>query len=214
MYNVLIEDVDHLPWPIIVTGNSCPDGHVIAPHRHRRGQLSSSASGVFILTTDEGTWVMPPQRGLWIPSTTKHRVRSVRKVNMQSLYLEPKDIPQMPRRCQAVGISPFMRGLLTEALNLPHEYDFDGRAGALMELIRHEMQQMPILPLALPFSSHGALATRCCAFVQQPNVRETIDDWSAAMGMSRRTFTRFFKQKTGHSFMHTSLVFRKICSHV
>lgn len=144
---------------------------------------------------------MPPQRGLWIPPATEHAVRSVGEVNMQSLYLEPDAILQMPKNCQVVGISPFLRSLFTEALDLPYEYDLDSRAGALMELIRHEMQQLPILPLSLPFPSRGVLAARCREFAQRPNVHETIDEWSAAMGMSRRAFTRFFKQETGLSFM-------------
>lgn len=174
---------------------------MIPPHQHRRGQLISSATGVIVLTTDTGTWVMPPQRGLWIPPATEHWVRAVGGVNTQSLYLEPGVIPDMPAHCQVVGISPFMRSLLTEALKLPLEYEEDGRAGALMALICHEMRQLPILPLSLSYPTHGPLAMRCRQFIQHPNVHETIDDWSATLGMSRRAFTRFFKQETGLSFM-------------
>ena len=43
------------------------DGHVIAPHRHRRSQLLYGASGAVMVTTAFGTWVVPPQRGMWIP---------------------------------------------------------------------------------------------------------------------------------------------------
>lgn len=187
--------------PIIIIGNHVPDGYLIPPHRHRRGQLISSTTGVMVLTTDTGTWVVPPQRGLWIPPKTEHRVRAVGVVNTQSLYLEPDAIPEMPQCCQVVGISPFMRSLLTEAINLPMDYGPDGRAGALMELIRHEMRQLPILPLSLSYPTHEALAARCRQFVQHPHVHETIDEWSAALGMSRRAFTRLFKQETGLSFM-------------
>lgn len=144
---------------------------------------------------------MPPQRGLWIPPAMEHAVRSVGEVNMQSLYLEPDAIPQMPKNCQVVGISPFMRSLIIEALNLPPASDLDNRGLALMALIHHEMQQLPVLPLSLPFPVHGQLSARCREFAQQPNVHETIDEWSAALGMSRRAFTRFFKQQTGLSFM-------------
>lgn len=188
-------------WPIVLLGNNLPDGKVIPPHRHRRGQLISSATGVMVLTTNTGTWVVPPQRGLWIPPNTEHRVRAVGVVNTQSLYLEPGAIPQMPEHCQVVGISPFMRSLLTEAVNLPLEYEQNGRAGALMELIHHEMRQLPILPLSLPYPLHEPLSARCREFLQRPDVHETIDSWSAALGMSRRAFTRLFKQETGMSFM-------------
>ena len=201
MRDACIEDVDHMRLPIIVIGNSFPHGHLIPPHYHRRGQLISSATGVIVLTTHAGTWVMPPHRGLWIPPATEHRVRAIGVVNTQSLYLEPDAIPQLPKCCQVVGISPFMRSLLTEAVNLPVNYGAESRASAVMELIRHELRQMPILPLSLPYPSHSALAARCRDFAQQPNAHETIDEWSSALGMSRRAFTRLFKQETGLSFM-------------
>ena len=38
----------------------------------------------------------------------------------------------MPEHCQVVGVPPFMRSLLAEAVRLPGEYDLHGRAGALM----------------------------------------------------------------------------------
>lgn len=120
---------------------------------------------------------------------------------MQSLYLEPDAAPGMPKRCRVVGISPFMRSLMTEALDLPLEYDLDGRGGALMALIQHEIRQLPELPLSLPYPAHKALATRCRQFLQQPVVHDTIDDWSKALGMSRRAFTRLFRRETGLSFV-------------
>ena len=201
MRGVHIDTVDHVPRPIIAIGTQYPDGHFIAPHQHRRGQLISSASGVIVLGTPEGTWVMPPQRGMWIPPATEHNVRMVGAVSMQSFYLEPDAVPNMPTHCQVVGISPFMRSLMTEALNLPLEYELEGRAGALMELIQHEMQQLPVLPLSLQYPTHGPLAERCRQFVQRPSIHATIDDWSQALGMSRRAFTRLFRRETGLSFM-------------
>lgn len=201
MRAIHIKDVEHVQRPIIVLGAHLPDGHTIPPHQHRRGQLISSATGVIVLTTDTGAWVMPPQQGLWIPPATEHRVRAVGVVNTQSLYLEPGVVPDMPTHCQVVGISPFMRSLLAEAMSLPLEYELNGRAGALMALICHEMRQLPILPLSLSYPKHGPLAVRCRQFIHRPDVHETIDDWSMALGMSRRSFTRLFKQETGLSFM-------------
>jgi AraC-like DNA-binding protein len=198
--DIHIDTVEDAPRPIIAIGHRYPAEHVIAPHQHRRGQLISGATGVIVLGTPEGTWVMPPQRGMWIPPATVHDVRMVGEVSMQSLYLEPDAVPGMPERCQVVAISTFMRSLLTEALELPLEYDLDGRPGALMSLIRHEVRELPVLPLSLPYPVHEALAARCRRFVQRPDIHETIDDWSKALGMSRRAFTRFFRRETGLSF--------------
>lgn len=201
MKNIRVEAVDHIPSPILAIGNSYPDGHVVAPHQHRRGQLISCASGVIVVATSAGAWVTPPQRGVWIPPATMHEVRMLGAVSMQSLYLEPDTVPGLPERCQVVGISPFMRGLMTEALDLPAEYGAESRGGALMALIRHEMRELAILPLALPYPASAALAARCRAFAQRPDIHARIDEWSDALGMSRRAFTRFFRAETGLSFV-------------
>ena len=124
--------------------------------------------------------------GMWIPPATEHQVRIVGAVCMQSLYMEPNATLGMPNRCQVVGISPFMRSLMTEALSLPLEYELEGRAGAMMELIQHEMQQLPVLPLSLSFPTHGPLSALCRQFVEQPNIHETIDAWADALSVSRR----------------------------
>jgi AraC-like DNA-binding protein len=199
--NIHIDRVDGTPRSIVAVGNDYPDGHVIEPHQHRRGQLISGATGLIVLSTAAGTWVMPPQRGMWIPPAVEHHVRIAGAVSMQSLYVEPDATAGMPGRCQVVGITPFMRSLMTEALALPLEYQLEGRAGAMMELIQHEMRQLLVLPLSLTFPAHGPLAALCRRFVEQPSVHETIDAWAAALGMSRRSFTRLFRRETGMSFV-------------
>jgi AraC-like DNA-binding protein len=143
---------------------------------------------------------MPPQGGMWIPSGVTHEVRMLSAFSARSLYLEPEAAAGMPDHCQVVAISPFMRGLLAEAVDLPADYDVSGRAGALMTLVLHEIKRLPALPLSLPFPTHRALAQRCRAFVETPTLHEKIDDWSEALGVSRRTFTRLFKRETGLSF--------------
>lgn len=196
-----IEVVDDAPRAIVAVGNDHPDGHVIPPHRHRRGQLLCSITGTLLVATPQGTWVMPPQRGMWIPPDTFHDVRVIGSVRMQSLYVEPEATSGLPGCCQVVGISPFMRNLISEALDLPVLYDLEGRAGALMTLIQHEMRRLPILPLSLPLPRRLDLAERCRAFLRQPNAHDAIDGWCTALGMSRRSFTRLFRQETGLSFI-------------
>jgi AraC-like DNA-binding protein len=178
-----------------------PDGHVIAPHYHRWHQLLSGSSGVVVVATPQGTWVMPPQRGMWIPAGVVHDVKILGSVSMQSLYFRPSGIDAMPAICQVLGISPFMRSLIAEAMHLAVEYEMNGRANALMTLIQHEIRLLPRLSLSLPFPSHTALIERCQSFLKKPDSHQTIDDWSDAHSKSRRSFTRLFRKETGLSFM-------------
>jgi AraC-like DNA-binding protein len=199
--NVLIEAVDDAPRPVVILGNDYPDGHVIPPHRHRRGQLLSSMTGTLVVATPRGTWVMPPQRGMWIPAATTHDVRAIGAVRLQSLYVEPSAATDLPGCCQVVGISPFMRSLISEALDLPLLYDLSGRDGALISLIQHEMLHLPVLPLSLSFPRRADFAERCRAFLREPHAHDSIDGWCSALKISRRNFTRIFRQETGLSFV-------------
>lgn len=201
MRNIHIDLVDDTPRPIVAIGRTYPDGHRVAPHHHRRGQLLSAARGLIVITTPVGTWVMPPQRGVWIPPGVAHNARMVGPVSLQSLYIEPEAARGMPGECQVVGISDFMRALIAEAMDLPLEYDLEGRPGALMQLLGHEMGRLAPLPLSLPYPPDERLAGLCRRFMQRPSIHETIDDWSVALRMSRRNFTRHFRRETGLSFV-------------
>jgi AraC-like DNA-binding protein len=186
--------------PVVALATDYADRHAIPPHHHRRHQLLNGICGVVMVTTPQGAWVMPPQHGLWIPAGVVHAVRMLGDVKMRSLYFEPDAIAGQPAHCQVVGISPFMRSLIIEAVQVPAAYDVAGRAGALMALIAHEIGRLPQLPLSLPFPAHKALARRCHGFLRRPSAHATIAAWSDALGLSRRSFTRLFRRETGLSF--------------
>lgn len=199
--NVALASVDAADRALIVIAHEYLDGTLVRSHRHRRGQLIFGATGFLVLTTPKGRWVMPPQQGMWIPPHTLHEVQMVGAVTTQSVYLRPEMALEMPRNCQVVGISPFVRGLIDKALDLPLDYEANSHAGALMMLLRYELQRLPELPLSLPLPMSRALADACRAFLLKPNATDTIDRWAGALGMSRRAFTRGFRRETGLSFV-------------
>ncbi len=197
---VSIRRIDHVPRPVIAFSGFFPDGHSLKPHQHRRGQLVTGATGLIIVSTTEDTWVLPPQRGMWLPSMIIHQVQMVGDVMMQSLYVEPDAIESMPSDCQVVSVSPLLRSLMREAVDLPLEYDLTGRSGAVMELVQDEMHRSPILPLSLHFPAKGHVSALCRQFVERPNIHESVDTWADALDISRRSFTRLFRREVGTSF--------------
>lgn len=176
-----------------------PDGHLIPPHHHRRHQLLCAMTGVVEVSTDQGSWVMPPRRGLWIPARTVHQVKIFGRVRMHSLYFEPRLMADMPPQCQVLGISAFMQVLIAEAMGLPSVSD--ARSMALASLLQHELRRQPHIALSLPLPRNPILAARCRAYLSEPHAHDTIDAWALGIGMSRRAFTRAFKAETGLSFV-------------
>jgi AraC-like DNA-binding protein len=119
---------------------------------------------------------------------------------MRSAYIWPEAIEGLPRQCQVLGMTPLMRSLLLEAVDLPLHYDATGRDGLLMSLLLEEARRLPVLPLSLPFPQDRRLARRCKRLLEQPTPHDTIEHWSCALQMSRRAFTRHFRAETGMSF--------------
>jgi AraC-like DNA-binding protein len=70
-----------------------------------------------------------------------------------------------------------------------------------MALLLDEIGRLPERRLGLPFPASGRLAGLCREFVEQPSPVAKIDDWARRLNMSRRTFTRFFRQEMGLSFV-------------
>ena len=154
-----------------------------------------------MLSTPKGRWLMPPQRGMWIPPNTLHEVQMVGAVTTHSVYLHPTIALDMPRNCQVVDISPLIRSLIDKALDLPLDYESEGHASAVMTLLRYELRQLPELPFSLPLPTTKVLAEACRAFLLRPSATETVDSWAKDVGMSRRAFTRNFRRETGLSFV-------------
>jgi AraC-like DNA-binding protein len=124
----------------------------------------------------------------------------VGNVTTRSAYVEPDALPDLPARCRAIDITPLLHHLLIEAVDLPVEYAAGSRAELIMMLLLREIHMAPSRPLCMPFPTDKRLAARCHRFLEMPTPHEMIDDWGAAIGMSRRAFTRLFRSETGLSF--------------
>ena len=187
------------PEPIVAVGNSYPAGHRHAMHRHRRNQLLYASTGVMVVGTAHGTWVVPPQRAVWIPAGIDHEIRMIGDVSTRSVYLKDGVIADASDRCRVLGVTPLLSRLLMEAVDLPVAYEADERANHIMQLIIVELRSSVELPLNVPIPAHARLKSKCRRFLAEPNTGDTIDDWASDLHMSRRAFTRLFRQETGMS---------------
>jgi quercetin dioxygenase-like cupin family protein len=68
-------DYQNTQRPIAGMPKNFPAGSYIPPHTHRRAQLTWASDGIMTVTAAEGTWVVPPNRALWIPAGTVHAIR-------------------------------------------------------------------------------------------------------------------------------------------
>jgi AraC-like DNA-binding protein len=193
----LVEDVQR---PIVGIGNEYPAAFELDWHQHRRGQLLYAARGVVVVSTLHGAWVAPPERAVWTPGGCSHAVKMVGAVSTRSVLIEPNVHGSLGDRNKVIQVSSLLRSLLETACDIPPEYEVDSRDGMLMALLLEELARAPTVPLAVPFPKTLEMARKCQAFLNNPTPHDTIDLWSAELGMGRRAFTRAFRRETGLSF--------------
>ncbi|WP_201316551.1 helix-turn-helix transcriptional regulator [Dyella sp. EPa41] len=202
MRNARADAYENTPRDVIATGNEYPSHYVLPAHSHRRGQLLYASTGVLTTITSEGSWVVPPRRALWIPPGVSHEVHMGGPVSTRSAYVTPEAARAagLSERCQVIAVSPLLHELLLEAVDLPAEYELDGRDGRVMALLLDEIRRMPALPLNTPLPHDKRLAALCRELLDHPSQEMKIDDMARYAGMSRRHFTRTFREETGMSF--------------
>jgi AraC-like DNA-binding protein len=177
-----------------------PRGFEIAPHKHERAQLIYATAGTMRVSTEDGVWVVPPQRAVWMPSGVRHSIVMSNDVTMRTLYLRKDAADGMPDVCRVIPVSPLLRELIVRATELPLHYDERGPAGHVVALILAELHGIDSLPLQLPMPRDPRLRQLCQALLTAPGDARTLEEWAANVNASPRTLARHFIAETGLTF--------------
>lgn len=182
--------------PVVPLSDEYPAGYVDQAHSHRRAQILYAAAGVMSVYTPGTSFVIPPQRALWLPAGTVHEVSCRGAVALRTLYVDPL-LEACPSTCRVFEVSEFLRALILEAASFNPDYDLDGREGRIVELLLEETMRMPTAQLCARMPSDYRLLRVCKAILADPSDQRNLDYWARLAGMGRRTFTRAFRQETG-----------------
>ena len=166
-------------------------------HRHPTAQLLYAVKGVMLVETDEGQWIVPPTRAIWVPIGVWHRTLMLGEVLMRTVYIRQEKLAGLPTECCVVGVSPLLRELILAAISLPLDYDETGRDGHLVQLLLDEIQRMPSLALSVPEPTSPNLQRLCRALREQPDEGRPLVAWAAELAMDVRTLQRRFGRETG-----------------
>lgn len=193
-------DYQFIDRPVAVLVDDYPSGFFDPPHSHVRAQLVYAISGVILLSTGDTSYVTPPQRAIWVPAGVTHEVRCRGRVQLRTLYIANDGAPDLPTRCNVIGVTSLLRELILEACRLPVEYALGGRDERIMALILDEIRLAQHIPLSVPMPANDRLKRVCRAILADSGGRKTLDEWASDAAMGRRTFTRTFRRETGISF--------------
>lgn len=194
------------PWqdgplrPAIGFARDLPEGDMVATHRHAYGQLLYSSDGVLRVATPGGTWVVPPDRAVWIPPMAEHEVLSLTPAGLRNIYVLPRAARAMPGECRVVEVSRLMRELIMSVIDLPRDYPEDGAAGRLVQVMLDQVADAPAVGLHLPMPEEQRLRAVADSLIADPADPRTLDDWARSAGASARTLARLFEAETGLTF--------------
>jgi AraC-like DNA-binding protein len=170
-------------------------GEIIEPHAHDAHQIVHALAGVMRVSVDDGTWIVPPGRALWVPARTSHEIRCIGTLSMRTVYLDG-DHPSFPAAAQVTAVSALMREIMVrlaegaEPGQLPH----------LAALLVDEIAALTHEPLHLPRASDERIARLSAALLEAPADPTSLRGWADCLSLSPRTLMRRIKDETGMSF--------------
>jgi len=176
------------------------DRYMSQLHRHAQAQLLYATEGVVAVTTESGTWVVPPNRAVWLPAGLAHVTASHAGIRFRSLLIDSAGLGRFLDRCRVVEVTPLLRELILKLVALTETPGNREVAEAVIRLLMLEMVFLPVQPLDLPTPKHPGLAALCARIRCDPARPHAIAAAAAELAMSRATFMRLFQRETGLSF--------------
>ena len=177
-------------------------------HYHDMQQLVYPSSGVLAISTALGTWIVPPQRAVWIPARVAHAHQAHGPTQMRTLAF-PAPVDPLGRDSPAVlTVSGLLREIIVE-LTSSADPAYTARQRADLERVAlDQVRRVGQLPLLLPALADDRLRAIAGFFREDPADKRTLAELGAAAGASERTLTRLFRQETGMSFPQWRTQFR------
>jgi AraC-like DNA-binding protein len=175
-------------------------GHVIKRHSHPEDQLLFAAEGVMTVDTNQGVWVVPPLRAVWIPAETIHGVTMSGRVSMRTLYLLPRLCKSLPRRCLVINISALLKELILHACAFPKLQKRVTSERHIIDLIVDQLKVVESIPVQLPHPTDPRTRKLVEKLSANPSDQCPLEDLCNECGASKRTMQRLFDEETGMSF--------------
>jgi len=186
--------------PFLVVRSAASDlapGQVIGEHHHGWHQLIHAASGVLMIWTEAGAWVVPSSWGVWVPAGMRHRIRAAGAAKFRTLYAAPGAMADLPRDCAAITVSPLLRELILRVVALGMLDRRDPVETAIAYLLLDEIRHAPVPPFGLPEPRSDAMRRVVDRlFAGGDTALATV---AKEVGLSPRTLERRFLGETGMS---------------
>lgn len=183
--------------PLRLVARDLDASELLAAHHHAWGQVTYALDGVVRVTVGNTTWIVPPQRAIWIPALAQHEVATLEKARLRALYVHADVAPFQGEQCEVLDVSPLLRELVVA---LSQADAGSPREAILSALMLDELARSTTLPICVALPEDKRLKTLCEMLIAQPSSPLTLEDWAGRVGASGRTLARLFERELGMSF--------------
>lgn len=190
------QDIDDPSRAVIGLSDEYPTGFTDPFHSHERAQLLYASSGIMSVEAASASFVVPPQRALWIPRGVVHQVSCRCAVSLRTLYFSEDRYVQSDE-CKILEVSDFLRALILEVVKFDAALSRPDRENAIIGLMINEIADMPAAPYHIPMPSDRRILSVCRELLKNPTDKRDLNEWADYAGVGRRTFTRLFRAETG-----------------
>lgn len=194
-----VPEQDH-PRRVVALAADLPRGYVNGWHSHERGQLLYTRSGAVTVWTDDGVFVLPPDRAVWIAPNSRHATRYLIRSELRTIYVRTETVAGLPNQTTAVNVTPLLRELLLTFMTFARDYSEDGAEGRLVRVMLDQIIAAPSVALRLPVPEDEKLKPLAESVRNHPEFNRPTVEIARDLAMSLRTFERRFARQTGMTF--------------
>lgn len=189
-----------LNYPVYAYARSYNSGHKEDIHQHNRIQLLHTLSGVIHVKTEEGIWVIPPSKGIWIPENKKHALAIYGTVEARGVFIEPFARADLHTQCCVVAVPRFLSELINQAVEIKDEVLPHSRNERVLELILDELRFLQEIPFQLP-EAQSPILKKICKNIKEDWINASDLEYLAVQHhLSTKTISRLFQKEMNMSF--------------
>lgn len=173
-------------------------------HVHPWPQLTFSTRGVVRLSTEDGSYIVPPSRALWVPADMPHSITLIEDAELRTVYIHRWLAPGR-EKCEVLEISPLLRALMLALDTTPdgqppaasHAPHAPHRERMIAPLLIDEIERATQIRIDVPLPADKRLRQLCETLLRNPADRATLAERAQAIGASERTVARLFRDQLG-----------------
>ncbi|WP_173911765.1 helix-turn-helix transcriptional regulator [Acinetobacter sp. Marseille-Q1618] len=189
-----------LNYPIYAYAQSYADGYFEDFHQHDRIQLLHTLSGVIHVQTEEGIWVIPPSKGIWIPEYKQHSITIYGTVEARGVFVEPLARADFNSQCCVVAISKLLSELINQATIIQDQILPHTRNERLLALILDELRFLEQIPFQLPEAKSVLLKDICAHIKKDLSATHSLEQIAKQYFVSKKTVSRLFQKEMNMNF--------------